>query len=254
MKPGLAREFAEAQRAAEELGAGKPAQGALKGALRLGVMLGLVVAVLALLHYTPLGELIHNIAALRVFLDSFGVRGEFSFAILTAVLMAIGSPRLVFYGVGGLLFGFWEGLAAALAGSLLGSIVMFRVARWGGRRWVRARYGEHPLFSRIARIRPTVMAVVMVRQLPLSNVLINVGLALSRVRSQAFALGTLIGFLPQGVVACLVGSGLADGLAWEGIAQILIAFGLVAALGVWALRWRSARLRAGNPDSRLDLD
>ncbi len=252
MNPRLARELADAEQAAAELEEEKRPADRLRGVLRLLVLVGVVVGVLAMLHYTPLREIADDLQDLRDFIDSFGVRGEFTFAALTAVLMAVGSPRLIFYGLGGLLFGFWEGLAAALAGSLFGSVVMFRIARWGGRRWVRERFGEHRLFARIAKVRPTVMAVAMVRQLPLSNVLINVGLALSRVRSRAFALGTLIGFLPQGVIACLIGSGFADGLAWEGVAQIVVACCLLLALGIWALRRRAAGRACSGPDPQGD--
>jgi uncharacterized membrane protein YdjX (TVP38/TMEM64 family) len=91
------------------------------------------------------------------------------------------------------------------------------------------------------------MAVIMVRQLPISNVFINVGLALSRVRSQAFVLGTLIGFLPQGVIACLIGSGLADGDALQGVAQIVMAIVLAIVIGVWAYLRQAAR--RGGPDA-----
>lgn len=204
--------------------------------LRLTVLIALVCGFLALLHLTPIGELTGSIQSVRKFIDSFGVRGELTFALLTALLMAIGAPRLIFYGFGGLLFGFRDGLLAALVGSLIGSLVMFRIARWGGRKWVRQRFGEHRLFGRLARVRPTVMAVVIIRQLPLSNVLINVGLGLSRVRGRIFALGTLLGFLPQGIVASLIGGGLADGLAWQGVLQLVLACCLAVALGVWAVR------------------
>lgn len=250
MSSPLARELADAEAEAGRLAALTPPPPRGAALRRVSVFVMLVCAALALLHFTPLREIADDLHDLREFIDSFGVRGEFTFAVLTAAMMAIGTPRLVFYGVGGLLFGFWEGLAAALAGSLVGSLLMFRVARWGGRAWVRARYGEHRLFGRIAAVKPTVMAVAMIRQLPLSNVFINVGLALSRVSSRTFTFGTLLGFLPQGVIACLVGSGFADGLAWEGVAQLVLACVLGIALGVWALRWRAARARAAAQDGR----
>lgn len=220
-----------------------------RGAVLRRALIFVVVVALAfiLLHLTPLRDVVEDLQHLRAFIDGFGVRGEFAFAVLTALLMALGTPRLLFYGLAGLLFGFWEGLAAALAGSLLGALVMFRAARWGGRSWVRRRFGEHRLFGRIASVRPTVMAVIMIRQLPLSNVFINVGLALSRVSSRTFLLGTFIGYLPQGVVACLVGSGFASGLAWEGMVQLLLACVFVVALGVWALLRRAAQKRANDP-------
>ena len=56
--------------------------------------------------------------------------------------------------------------------------------------------------------------------LPVSNVIINVGLALSHVGTRAFLLGSLLGFLPQGVVADIIRSGLAEDVPWAGAQQI----------------------------------
>ena len=60
-------------------------------------------------------------------------------------------------------------------------------------------------------------------------------LAMSRVRSRAFVLGTLLGFLPQGVVAVLLGAGIADEVAWQGAVQLVAAALIVLLLFVFAL-------------------
>lgn len=241
MKPDVNGVPSESGEIKAELGVRAATSGHRQAFLRLMILVLMVFGVLAILHLTPIGQLTGSVQSLRSFINSFGVRGELTFALLTALMMAIGAPRLIFYGFGGLLFGFWDGLLAALVGSLFGSLVMFRIARWGGRKWVRQRFGEHRLFGRLAHVRPTVMAVVAIRQLPLSNVLINVGLALSRVRGRIFALGTLIGFLPQGIIASLIGGGLAEGLAWQGTLQLILACCLAIGLGIWAVRRRGRR-------------
>jgi hypothetical protein len=63
----------------------------------------------------------------------------------------------------------------------------------------------------------------MTRQLPISGLVLNVGLGLSPVTSGSFLLGSFLGFLPLGVVVTLVGSGVVEDHAWESVAQLLTA-------------------------------
>ena len=81
--------------------------------------------------------------------------------------------------------------------------------------------------------KPTVASVALMRMLPVSNVIINAGLALSHVGNRAFLLGSLVGFLPQGVVAVVIGSGMAEDVPWAGAAQIGIACILLLAIVFW---------------------
>ena len=60
------------------------------------------------------------------------------------------------------------------------------------------------------------------RMLPVSNAIINAGLALSEVGNSAFLLGSLVGFLPQGVIAVIIGTGMADDIPWAGPLQLVI--------------------------------
>lgn len=212
------------------------------GSRKLLGLLALAAGLFALMHLTPWGERVRDWPAYYELLADGSPRAALYFVLLTASLMAIGMPRLLFYALGGFAFGFWEGLALSLCGSLLGSFIAFRVARWGGREWLTERFGERRFFRRVVGTRPSAWAVALVRFLPISNAVINLGLALSRVGNGAFLAGTLIGFLPQGVIAVLVGSGVADDVAWEGAAQLAVAGGLVVLMSVWTLH----RRRRGN--------
>ena len=65
----------------------------------------------------------------------------------------------------------------------------------------------------------------------------------SQVSARAFLLGTFIGYLPQGVIAALIGSGVVDEKAVEGLGK-LAAAGVVLLLGAFMLwRWRRGRTR-----------
>jgi uncharacterized membrane protein YdjX (TVP38/TMEM64 family) len=237
--PGIAAHGGPCEAVGHEAGEAHALEHAAShSARKLLGLLALAAALFALMHWTPWGERVRDWQAYYELLADGSPRAALYFVLLTASLMAIGMPRLLFYALGGFAFGFVGGLALSLCGSLLGSFVAFRVARWGGRAWLAERFGERRLFRHVVGTRPSAWAVALVRFLPISNAVINVGLALSRVGNGAFLAGTLIGFLPQGVIAVLVGSGVADDVAWEGAARLAAAAALVALMSVWVLRRR----------------
>ena len=49
-------------------------------------------------------------------------------------------------------------------------------------------------------------------------------------------IGSVIGFLPQGVVAVIVGSGVAQDVPWAGAVQLGVAAVLLAGIWFWTLR------------------
>lgn len=198
-------------------------------------------ALLFLIHATPLGEQVRNWDSLTALFRAGGLRAELYFVLISSVLMMAGVPRLLFCGVAGLAFGFWEGMLWSLIGSLLGSYTAFRIARWGGREWLTSRFGSRRFFRRIVEAKPTVASVFLIRLLPVSNAVVNVGLALGRVGDGAFVVGSLLGFLPQGVVAVLVGSGMGADVPMAAMAQISAAFAVVAGVFYWLSRKRRSR-------------
>lgn len=192
-----------------------------------------------LLHATPLRALLGDVQELRLLLEGDDWWAEFMYLCGVVCLVALGAPRLIFYVVGGIAFDFWEGLILAQVGTVVGSFITFQVVRWGGKEWVLRRYGERRLFRRTFLKPASVEAVALIRQLPITGVVINIGLALGHVTVPRFLLGSFIGFLPQGVIATLVGSGLADDQFIQGLGQILVA--ALIALAVALLIWRHAR-------------
>lgn len=201
--------------------------------LALGAVLFLII------HVTPLGERVRNWDTLTKLLAGGGPEAAAYFVVISTVLIALGTPRLLFYALGGLVFGLWQGLIWSTVSSVVGSFLTFRAARWGSREWLIERFGQNRFFSRIAGARPTTASVALMRMLPVSNVIINVALALSRVGNRAFVLGSLIGFLPQGVVAVVIGSGIAHDVPWAGAIQI----GVAATLLLGILYWTSKKRR-----------
>lgn len=201
--------------------------------LAVGAILFIVI------HATPFGEQIRNWDSLTELFKAGGLKAELYFVLTSSFLMMIGTPRLLFWGVAGFAFGFWAGLFWSLCGSLIGSYIGFRAARWGGRAWLIERFGKNRFFGRIVHVEPTIASVILIRLLPVSNAIANVGLALGKVSSRTFLMGSLIGFLPQGIVALIIGSGMADDVPWAGAAQI----GLVGVLLLGIFFWTSHHRR-----------
>ena len=210
---------------------------------KLLILLAIGASLLWVIHATPLGDQVRSSEALAKLFKSGGLKAELYFTVVSAFLIMLGTPRLLFCALGGLAFGFWAGLFWSILGSLLGSFAAFRAARWGGQAWLIERFGSRRFFKHIIHAEPTFASVVLMRMLPVSNGLINIGLALSQVNARDFLLGSLVGFLPQGVVAVIVGSGLAKEIPWAGGVQIGIAGVLMLGIYFWASRRRKSPSR-----------
>ena len=200
---------------------------------KLLILLGIGALMLLLIHTTPFGQQFRNWDALAHTFKGGGITAELYFVLISSMLMMFGAPRLLFCGLAGFAFGFWEGMFWSLASSLLGSYMAFRAARWGGKGWLTEHFGHRRFFGKIAHSKPTVASVFAIRMLPVSNAIINVGLALSHVGDRAFLLGSLLGFLPQGIVAVIIGSGMATDVPWMGAAQIGVAGVILLATFLW---------------------
>lgn len=201
---------------------------------KLLALIGLAALLFVVMRFTPLGEQLRDWETLTEIVKAGGWKADVYFVLISGVLILIGMPRLLFYGLGGYAFGFWEGLLLSLVSSLVGSFIAFRIARWGGRAWLTERFGHRRFFGRIVHAKPTIASVAFMRMLPVSNAVINVGLALGKARNKAFVIGSLIGFLPQGVVAVIIGSGMGEDMpAWAGAVQIGVAAALLLGIFWW---------------------
>ncbi|MDI6450778.1 VTT domain-containing protein [Anaerobaca lacustris] len=214
----------------------------LKQRARIAVLIGLAAAATALLRLTPLGEVLMDFHRLRALLDEGNVWAELVFVPIVAILVAVGTPRLIFYGLAGLMFGFWKGLLLVHVGTLAGAYAAFLCARWAGRDWFSNWLDRHPSAGKVLTVPPSVWSVVMARQLPIGGLVINLGLGLSSVTSVQFVIGSLFGFLPAGLVVLLIAGGLVDDQTWESVSQLLAAALVVLLSGLWLGRRRIRRV------------
>lgn len=170
------------------------------------VVCGVIVLALAVVYFSPLKAYLQQVQEIKGQLQSLGLAGRLGYTVAVGVLVAMGVPRLIFCPIGGMAFGFVEGLGWTQTATLMGYYAIFLFVRWGGRGWVLRHWprlgGVHEAFG-----AHPVVAIFLIRQLPISGLIINLFLGLSHVRHRHFLLGTVLGLLPEAILLTLVGSG-----------------------------------------------
>ncbi len=168
--------------------------------------------------------------------------GVLLFLALTAGLSAVGLPRQALAGLGGFAFGaLWGSVLVSLA-LPMGSALGFFYARLLGRSTLQRRFG--PRITRLERFlsQNPFATTVAVRFFPLgNNAVTNMLAGITHIRPLPFLLGSAVGYLPQNVVFCLLGSGLRVDPLWRSIVACLL-FIAATLLGIAVFRKYSRSL------------
>jgi uncharacterized membrane protein YdjX (TVP38/TMEM64 family) len=205
------------------------------GSVLHGIFFVLLLALGVAVYFTPLKNWLGQGQMLKAQLAGFGPAAPLVFTALAALLTAAGAPRLLLCSLAGLVFGFAEGLLWSQAATLLGSYGVFLFARRFGGRYELNNFRRLGRFSGMIE-NNGVLSVVLIRQLPMSGFYNNLFLGLTRVRHWQFLLGSLLGFLPLGVTACLVGAGLLQGNLFKTAEYVAVGLAL-AALSAYLFKW-----------------
>jgi uncharacterized membrane protein YdjX (TVP38/TMEM64 family) len=168
-----------------------------------------ILAVLALglaVFLVPAKDLLQQGEAIKAQLAGFGLAAPLVYTLAAAGLTAAGAPRLLLCSVAGMAFGTVWGLVWSQLGTLLGAYGTFLTVRWCGREPILRR------FPRLARFTGKVegrglLAVLLTRQLPINGFYNNLLLGIAPVGHADFLIGSLLGFLPLGATAVLIGAG-----------------------------------------------
>jgi uncharacterized membrane protein YdjX (TVP38/TMEM64 family) len=206
----------------------------------------LIIALGAAVYFTPLQAWLKQGALIKEQLALYGLAAPWLFTTAAAVLTAIGLPRLLLCSLGSMVFGFEWGLALTQASTVLGSYLTFLLVRWRGRDYVFEHFPRVRQFSQNAEGRG-LLTVVLVRQLPITGFYNNLLLGLAPVNHGEFLLGSLLGFLPLGVTACLLGAGLIQADWLKGVQYV--AMGLASSIVLGYLLNRLAKAKAGRHES-----
>jgi len=171
-------------------------------------ILAVVAATLVIVYFTPTRNYLRNIQSVKFWLLSLGGVGPVAWMGIIFVLVAAGMPRLLFYPIGGLSFGFWHGLLWTQLGTLAASYVLFLFVRWGGRYFVLRHWPRVGRLKEHFHGHSATVLVFAVRQLPINGLIIDFLLGLSPIQHRHFLLGTAFGTLPEAILFTLVGSGM----------------------------------------------
>ena len=158
----------------------------------------------------------------------------------TAVLVAVGVPRLFFWWFAGVTFGLARGLLFAEVGTVIGSYATFCFVRWAGRDLILRKW---PVLDRYGRRlgRGGWATVLLARVTPISSLAINATLALTPVTHRTFVLASAAGYLAEGIPATLLGAAgrkLGQGMLARSIAYILAGVVLLAFAGYLVVKYR----------------
>lgn len=194
----------------------------------------------AIVYFTPLKHLLSDWENWVEYFRGGGITSKLCFMAIATLLITVGTPRLIFYTLAGLAFGFWQGLFWSIAACMTGSFFAFSITRWGMRRFISNRFGHRMPCRALIEAKPSITVVALLRLLPISNLIINISLALSRIRLTTFLAGSMIGYLPQGILAVLAGGSLSSESVYTDYLQML---GFIALLWLIPLIARKYMLK-----------
>lgn len=198
--------------------------------VRLAILVIVLGGAIAIIHFSPLREVIKETDRLRQAVVKMGPFAYPACLVISAVLIGCGFPRLILCAAASIVLGLWWGLLLTQGGAILGYYVVFCFIRWGGGDWL---IQKRPRLRAIAETIQDqgVAGVILARQIPIHGTLINLCLGLSRVKHRHFLIGTAIGLFPEAIPVALVSAGLVKS-SFKDSAGIL-ALAAVAFASLW---------------------
>ena len=132
------------------------------------------------------------------------------FFLTTATLITFCVPGILIPTAvaSGALLGTWPAAAAVLAGTLVGSQLLFILARWFGKDWVSRRLGKHlERFDSVQGVHGF-WHVAGLRIIGVPHFIVTTGSALTAMKASTFAAATLLGMMPAISLAASAGAAL----------------------------------------------
>ena len=171
---------------------------ALRYKLSGGIGLLLLVLLAGIWQWTPLRDEL-DVLAMATYLEEFAESPSAPFVTVAAFLIGglLVIPVLVLIAVTVLAFGPWWGFLYALIGMTLSAVLTFVIGRLLGRKLI-----DHLSGSRVYRVSRAfaargILAVVMLRLLPVAPFsIVNAVAGASHIRVKDFLVGTVIGEMP----------------------------------------------------------
>lgn len=210
-----------------------------KETLRLLFVALVVAGVITLLHFTPLKQWLAEAQNLKQQVDIWGWKAHALFIVGSIVGIALGVPRLALCGLGGVLFGFVEGVLASQVAGVLGSYGAFLITRlWAPTEWIQRKLAKREKLRELLE-KPSIGSIFVARQLPVPGIVPNVLLGVLPTRHRTFLIGTFLGYLPSNIPVALAGSSMAKESLAKAISQVslsMLALGVCSALIIYVRR------------------
>ena len=196
----------------------------------LGLAL-VISAALAVVHYSGLRSYL-NLEQIPVLQEKLAAlpwllnRAAFVFGGALAIVCGLGRSMVSL--AGGMFYGAGPGAVLSLLAALTGALVIFTVVRLFKRPLFINKLGGY--LEKVDQLVTdnAILAVILIRLLPLTSLLLNILLALTRVTPVQFIIGSIIGFLPETIVFTLYGSSAQGGF----FSKVTIASGLLVVVVV----------------------
>ena len=204
-------------------------------------MLVVLAAVGFLLKSSPLGSFFEK-SAIDDLVKDQGLRGEFLYFAVGALLTAVGFSRQAVAFMGGYAFGLAYGTGLSVLAAATGCAMTFCYARFFARKTIASKFSERiRLVDAFLSENPFIMTL-LIRFLPVgSNFLTNLAAGVSSVSGIVFVAASAMGYIPQMLIFALVGSGVSLDMGY-GIGLSIILFIASGLLGVHLYRkYRSGK-------------
>ncbi|UOF92536.1 TVP38/TMEM64 family protein [Fodinisporobacter ferrooxydans] len=177
------------------------------------------------------------------FLDVIKAGGSFSiFMSMLFVSILVFFPVVPFVVVAGIIgatFGTWEGTAISVSGAMIGTLIMFWLARFGFSSWALATIEHYPkakeyeaYFERYGFLSVFVARLIPIIPTPVVNILSG----LSKISWITFFFASLLGKLPVNLVYNFAGSQLQSN-KWLSI-LIYVIYALIIGVAAAVYKWK----------------
>ena len=179
----------------------------LKLFIRSLILIILLVALGFLLKTSEFGEIIDK-NWIDNYVGSNGLKGQFIFIVVAALLVTVGFPRQIIAFLAGYAFGLNFGTIVTLVACAIGCILAFFFARFVGRDWVNSKFPRRLSAADQFFSANTFVTTLLIRFMPAgSNIVTNLIAGVSGARAPSFIGGSILGYIPQTVIFALLGSG-----------------------------------------------
>jgi uncharacterized membrane protein YdjX (TVP38/TMEM64 family) len=176
----------------------QPADAAKKrAALRFGILLLVILLVVLVFRFTPVGSLAKDNAQSLVSTLRGLPAAPLLFVLLYAAAAALALPGSVLTLAGGAVFGLWLGFGLNLIAATIGATLAFLLARALGRDFVSQRLGDRAASLDKSVAEHGFRTIFMLRLIPLVpyNAL-NYGAGLTAVRLAPYVAASALGMIP----------------------------------------------------------